>query len=73
MSHTYTYSSRARFHCNSDLSGDVSIVDEEGKTATIPINDIIDFLADALRREVISDIEDLDAQGVFKMVGKLKG
>ena len=69
MSHTYRFNDTS-FVCNSDLSGEVRIVNKEGKFIEIPCDDLLDFVYSHLQREAISTIEEMEPQEFFEKFGQ---
>ena len=64
MSHTYEHKTTT-FICNSDLSGDITIVTKDG---ILDVNggDIKDFVIDHLKSELIGTIESMNNKDFIK-------
>lgn len=66
--HTYR-GSEAIFNHNSDMSGDVLITARDGVTIQVPGVDILDFVADLVRMNKISALENASTEDLLS--GKL--
>jgi hypothetical protein len=65
MSHTY-FQNKTTFICNSDLSGEVTIKTKDGEL-NVNGKDIINFVVDHLKRELIVNIESMDNEVFVKV------
>ena len=68
MSHTYEYGT-TKFICNSDKSGPITIVNENGDSIDIECFDAIKaFAYSDLREEIIRSVESSTHRELFKFV-----
>jgi len=67
MSHTYEHG-ETRFICNSDLSGDISVIVGEERIE-VPGDDIVEFVASYLVRERIAKLEQMSAKDLLVTLG----
>lgn len=49
------------FNFNSDLSGDVVITKPDGSKLEVPGRDLVDFVAEQVRRARIAEVEEMSA------------
>lgn len=63
--HTFN-GSKARIHFNSDMNGDCEIIEKEsGTSIKIPCEDILDFVADYVRSQRISSLEQMSNKDIL--------
>ena len=63
--HTFT-GEQTRIHYNSDLSGDCDIINiDTGQSTTVPCEDILEFVAEYVRRQKISKLEQMETKDVL--------
>ena len=65
MSITFEAENGTRFHHNSDLSGNVTIVTKEG-TLAVPGDDLVEFWMENVRVNLIEAVEQLDLKKLVK-------
>lgn len=68
MSHTYEHK-ETRFICNSDLSGDVTIITKNGEL-DVNGDDIKNFVIDFLKSEYVSNVENMSNDDFMKLLLK---
>lgn len=63
--HTFD-GNKIRIHYNSDMSGDCIIFNkEDGQEIRVPCEDILDFVANYVRNQKISKLEQMETKDVF--------
>lgn len=65
--HTFEGNS-CRIHFNSDMSGDIHICDKgSNREITVDGQDILDFVANYVRRERISKLEQMETKDILEV------
>lgn len=65
--HTFEGSS-CRIHFNSDMSGDIHICDKDSdREIKVDGQDILDFVANHVRRERISKLEQMETKDILEV------
>lgn len=59
MSHAFKAEQGTTFHYNSDMSGSILVVDPSRKELYIPAQDILDFVANYVRHQMIAAAEQM--------------
>lgn len=54
-------------HFDADMSGEVHIIDQNNNEAKVSGNDILDFVAEYIRREKISNIERMSTKEILNI------
>jgi len=67
--HTFKGSQRTVFHYNSDMSGDVTVIDKNdtNKEFKIPALDILEFVAEFVRNQHIAKFEQMDVHELLNL------
>ena len=67
--HTFQGSQGTVFHYNSDMSGDVIVIDRNDtkKKFEIPAFDILEFAAEFVRNQHIAKFEQMDVHGLLNL------
>lgn len=61
--HTFR-SNETTFHHNNDLSGDV-VIERHDKRIMVPAEELVEFVAEHVRRQRIADLERMDFREVL--------
>jgi hypothetical protein len=64
--HTFT-GKKCRIHHNSDMSGDAIISSDDAEQIKVPVSDILAFVADHIRTEKISQLEQMTDKDILKL------
>jgi len=67
--HTFKGSQRTVFHYNSDMSGNVTVIDKNdtNKEFEIPALDILEFVAEFVRNQHIAKFEQMDVHELLNL------
>ena len=63
--HAFVGKNKTRIHFNSDMSGECIIYNENGNNIKISCEDIIDFVAEYVRMEKISRLEQMSSEEIL--------
>jgi hypothetical protein len=65
--HTFKAEGGTSFHHNSDLSGEVIIIQESGKEISVPGQDILEFVAQYVTNELVAEIEQMTTEEILRI------
>ena len=63
--HAFVGKNKTKIHFNSDMSGECIIHNENGNNIKISCEDIIDFVAEYVRMEKISRLEQMSSEEIL--------